>query len=212
MTAICTENSTKKWNKFDLWSMLFAGLPRAVNSRHESIHFICCSNQASAIEMADPIVDELLKLETEGLVTYDARLGQEVLVIAPVLCAICDNPRASEITNHTGSSSKKYYTICQVKVFYFPSDIHYNYTHISLSICSVISSIIQADLEQRDLKIRPLSSLESSSDSQLRKRERRRGPNMEYMKSTTLSSGFQLTYSGVLYSSNLKGNINSATT
>ena len=141
MTAICTENSTKKWNKFDLWSMLFAGLPRAVNSRHESIHFICCSNQASAIEMADPIVDELLKLETEGLVTYDARLGQEVLVIAPVLCAICDNPRASEITNHTGSSSKKYYRMCQVK-------------------------------------IRPLSSLESSSDSQLRKRERRRGPNM----------------------------------
>lgn len=98
--------------------MLLAGLPRVENSRHENIHFICCSNQASAIEMADPIVDDLLKLETEGLVTYDARLGQKVLVIAPVLCVICDNPRASEITNHTGSSARRYCRMCQVMIDY----------------------------------------------------------------------------------------------
>ena len=102
--VICLSNtySSKKWNKFDLWAMLLAGLPRAVNSRLENIHLICCSNEASAIEMADPIVDDLLKLENEGLVTYDALLGQEVIVIAPLICAICDNPRASEIPTTSG--------------------------------------------------------------------------------------------------------------
>lgn len=108
--------SSKKWNKFDMWAMLLAGLPRAVNSRLENIHLICCSNQASAIEMADPMVDDLLKLENEGLVTYDALLGQEVIVIAPLICAICDNPRASEITNHIGSTAKRFCRMCLVSI------------------------------------------------------------------------------------------------
>ena len=68
------------------------------------------------MEMADPIVDDLVKLENEGLVTYDALLGQEVLVIAPLICAICDNPRASEITNHNGSTAKKFCRMCLVSI------------------------------------------------------------------------------------------------
>ena len=52
-------NRSKKWNKFDVWAMMLAGLPRAHNSQLENIHFICCSNEASAIEMADPIVKDL---------------------------------------------------------------------------------------------------------------------------------------------------------
>ena len=44
--------------------------------------------------MAEPITNELVHLEREGTEVYDAHLQCNVLV-APVLCAICDNPRAS---------------------------------------------------------------------------------------------------------------------
>jgi len=38
-----------------------------------------------------------------------------VLVIAPVLCGICDNPRASELTNHMGWSANRYCRMCYSK-------------------------------------------------------------------------------------------------
>lgn len=38
-------NNSKKWNKFDLWAMMFAGLPRKDNGHLENIHFLCASNK-----------------------------------------------------------------------------------------------------------------------------------------------------------------------
>lgn len=107
-------NVSKKWNKFDVWAMLLAGLPRSTNSHLENIHFICSSNRAACLEMAKPLVDDLLKLEEEGVLMYDSFIDEEVLVIAPVICGIADNPRASDFTSHYGTSSVKYCRICQV--------------------------------------------------------------------------------------------------
>lgn len=106
-------NISKKWNKFDVWAMILAGLPRAVNSHLENIHFLCASNKVDCLKMAEPLVEDLLVLE-KGLLIYDAYLEEEVLVIAPVICGIADNPRASDFTSHSGNSSRKYCRICQV--------------------------------------------------------------------------------------------------
>lgn len=107
-------NISKKWNKFDVWAMLLAGLPRAVNSHLENIHFLCSSNKADWLQMAKPLVDDLLELERRGLAMYDAYLEEEVIVIAPVICVLADNPRASDITSHIGRSGTKYCRICEV--------------------------------------------------------------------------------------------------
>ena len=64
--------------------------------------------------MVPPIVEELKLLENEGVETFDVALQKQVLVVAPVLCVICDNPRASEVTNNLGPSSKKFCRICMV--------------------------------------------------------------------------------------------------
>ena len=109
-------NVSKKWNKFDVWAMLLAGLPRAVNSHLDNIHFLCASNKANWLQMTKPLVADLLELEHKGLVMYDAYLEEEVLVIAPVICVLADNPRASDITNHIGSSGVKYCRICEVNM------------------------------------------------------------------------------------------------
>lgn len=108
-------NISKKWNKFDVWAMILAGLPRAINSHLENIHFLCASNGVDCLKLAKPLVDDLLVLEKKGLLTYDAFLEEVVLAVAPVICGIADNPRASDFTSHYGNSAKKYCRICEVK-------------------------------------------------------------------------------------------------
>ena len=64
--------------------------------------------------MAPPLVEELKLLESKCVETFDAALQRKVLVVAPVLCIICDNPCASEVTNNLGLSSKKFCRICMI--------------------------------------------------------------------------------------------------
>lgn len=66
--------------------------------------------------MAQPLVDDLKTLEFTGVSAYDAFLGEEVLVIAPVICVICDNPRCAEIMNHSGSSATMFCRVCMVSI------------------------------------------------------------------------------------------------
>ena len=66
--------------------------------------------------MAAPIVKELKILEKDGVVLFDAFLQKEVLAVSPVLCVICDNPRASEVTNNMGPGSKMFCRMCMVYI------------------------------------------------------------------------------------------------
>ena len=65
--------------------------------------------------MAKPLVQEQNILE-KGVIMYDSFLQDDILVVAPVLCIICDkltdNPRASEITNNLGPGSRLFCRMC----------------------------------------------------------------------------------------------------
>lgn len=65
-------NKSKVWNKFDLWCLKLAGLPTKENSRLHNIHMITCSNKCTVLDMTQPLVDDLLVLESDGVVAYDA--------------------------------------------------------------------------------------------------------------------------------------------
>jgi hypothetical protein len=65
--------------------------------------------------MSQPISDELLQIELEGVEVYDSHLQQNVLVVAPLMLLMADNPRASELMNHMGSSAKYFCRICLVQ-------------------------------------------------------------------------------------------------
>ena len=45
---------------------------------------------------------------------YDTLTKKEVFVQCPVLCVVCDNPRASEFTHHLGSSALHFCRACDV--------------------------------------------------------------------------------------------------
>ena len=94
--------------KFDCWYLLLAGLTRYENSKVSNIHFVCCSDKVTPFEMSEQIVSELNVLETTGIEVYDASACTTALVIAPLILIICDNPRASELLGHLGSTALKY--------------------------------------------------------------------------------------------------------
>ena len=106
-------NRTKKWNCFDAWSFLLAGLPKSLNAQLENIHLMCASNRVSVLEQLKPIVEDLLLLQ-EGVVMFDAFWKQDVFVLAPVLACLCDNPRASEIVGHLHGNPNSFCRQCLV--------------------------------------------------------------------------------------------------
>ena len=91
--------------------------------------------------MFQPLRRELLSLE-QGVVMHDECLGKDVLVVAPVLLAKCDNPRAADLLGHMGSQAKKFCRMCMVcfciyidVCMYMHVCMHYLhtlYTHIRL--------------------------------------------------------------------------------
>ena len=107
-------NRSKKWNKFDCWCLSMAGLPIRDARKIENIHFICCSNQVSAMEIAIPLADDLRSLE-QGIELYDNFMKRTVVVYSHVMCFLCDNVRASELTNHLGSKASRLCRFCMVR-------------------------------------------------------------------------------------------------
>eukprot|EP00731_Ephydatia_muelleri_P034559 Em0065g20a len=81
--------------------------------QHVNIHFICTSDSVTPLEMAEPIARELATLENEGFEVFDAYSNENVLVVAPLLLVICDNPRASELLNHLGSAANMFCSLCE---------------------------------------------------------------------------------------------------
>ena len=80
----------------------------------EHIHFIACSNKLSVLEMSSALVEDLKRLE-RGISVFDAFLRTDyIILIAPVLCALCDNVRAAELASHLGSKAKMLCRKCMV--------------------------------------------------------------------------------------------------
>ena len=48
---------------------------------------------------------------------YDASTRGNVFVQCPVLCVVCDNPRASEVSHHLGSSANLFCRKCDVSMY-----------------------------------------------------------------------------------------------
>ena len=113
-------NKSKVWNKFDSWCFLLAGLPKKENAKLENIHFICTSNKVSVLQLAVAPVQELKLLE-DGIVAYDAAMQCDVLIVSPVLCFLCNNPRAAQICSHLSSSTRKFCRICNVSIYFLSS-------------------------------------------------------------------------------------------
>lgn len=95
--------------------MFDIGLPQFEKNKLENIHFVACSNRVDAMTLAEPLVENLLQLEN-GIEVYDAFLEQKVIVVAPVMFIMADNPMSSDLCNHMGSTARKFCRMCLVSL------------------------------------------------------------------------------------------------
>ena len=63
-------------------------MTRKDNAMIQNIQFYCCSDVAMAVDMAEPLVKELNKLEKYGVEAYDVILQQEIIVVS--YCITCN--------------------------------------------------------------------------------------------------------------------------
>lgn len=110
-------NKSKKWNKFDIWCLVMAGLPLEEARKFSNINYLTSSNLVSALEMTCALQQELRKLE-DGIVVYDSLTESNVLALCPLMCVLCDNARASEILNHVGATGIRFCRKCMVRLMY----------------------------------------------------------------------------------------------
>lgn len=96
-----------------MYGVSLACLPKEKAHSTTNIFFVTCSNRTNALQMSESIVDDLKQLEM-GVRIFDTVLKREVMVVAPVICLLCDNARASELLNHLGSTANKLCRICDV--------------------------------------------------------------------------------------------------
>ncbi|SAL97269.1 hypothetical protein [Absidia glauca] len=107
-------NISKQYNKFDSWSMVCGAPPLEERNRRENTHFlgaVAGSAGLSAMDMVPRMVDDLKALE-EDVVMYSAEHGEDVLVVAPLVCITADNPRHSELCGLFGLSTLYFCRFC----------------------------------------------------------------------------------------------------
>ncbi|KAH9822651.1 hypothetical protein DFH28DRAFT_1049925 [Melampsora americana] len=110
-------NVSKRWNKHLAFYFTLAGLPPKLANQEFNCHFLSTSNTAGALELADPLIDELNKLTAEGFVAYDHKAESEVFVMTTILCHLGDSPMHAEVTNTMNpTTSLTPCRICHLKV------------------------------------------------------------------------------------------------
>ncbi|KAH9816315.1 hypothetical protein DFH28DRAFT_966741 [Melampsora americana] len=101
-------NVSKRWNKHIAFYFILAGLPSKLSNQEYNCHFLITSNTAGALELADPLIDELNNLMTEGFVAYDEKIQKEVFVMTVVLCHLGDSPMHAEVHSLMDKRSSRY--------------------------------------------------------------------------------------------------------
>ena len=95
------------------------------------------------MEMAVPLVQEFNALEREGIVVFNAFLQCKVIVVAPILSFLCDNPRGAEICSQLGATAVMYWRICTVSAT-LHSDVRLHLpkkNHVKVDVSSGLQGI-----------------------------------------------------------------------
>ncbi|KAI8447005.1 hypothetical protein BY996DRAFT_8444291, partial [Phakopsora pachyrhizi] len=92
-------NISKEWNKHISIFMTLSGLPPSLSNQEYHTLFIATSNIASALEPFTPVVEELNRLATTGVIAFDESIQQEVLLLPVALLLMADSPMRAEITS-----------------------------------------------------------------------------------------------------------------
>ncbi|KAL0075197.1 hypothetical protein F4703DRAFT_1798688 [Phycomyces blakesleeanus] len=144
-------NDSKQYNVYNSFLMYFAAMTLEEQNKRENTLFVCtCNHVLNAIDMLGQLFDDLVTLE-KGIQMYSEDLGKHVLVVAPLLLFIGDNPCQSQLAMHKGTASRRFCRKCLIlsprldwkhilSITHFSHVAHYDWPQRSKAFLSTFAS------------------------------------------------------------------------
>ncbi|KAF8428888.1 hypothetical protein L210DRAFT_3327899, partial [Boletus edulis BED1] len=107
-------NISKQWNKHHVVYMSNALLPREMLDQEFTIRFISGSPHASPMELMQGIKDSIEKATDDGIIAFDVKHQEEVMLIPYNLIVASDNPMQAEECSHGGLRCNYFCRTCKV--------------------------------------------------------------------------------------------------
>ncbi|KAG1863736.1 hypothetical protein F4604DRAFT_1929149 [Suillus subluteus] len=107
-------NVSKQWNKHHAVYMSNASMPREMLEKEFCVRFVSSSPHASPMELIKAVKESIAAAAEEGIVAYDCKHRDEVMLIPYGLFEAGDNPMQAEECSHGGLHCNYFCRTCKV--------------------------------------------------------------------------------------------------
>ncbi|KIJ68889.1 hypothetical protein HYDPIDRAFT_122720 [Hydnomerulius pinastri MD-312] len=107
-------NISKQWNKHHVVYMSNASMPREMLEKEFCVRFVSSSPHAAPLELIRGVKASIEKAANDGVIAWDCKLHQEVMLIPYKLFLAGDNPMQAEECSHGGLKCNYFCRTCKV--------------------------------------------------------------------------------------------------
>ncbi|KAG2110584.1 uncharacterized protein F5147DRAFT_745166 [Suillus discolor] len=105
-------NVSKQWNKHHAIYMSNANLPRKMLEKEFFVRFVTSSPHAAPMELMRAMKESICNAAESGIIAWDCKYNEEVLLIPYALFLAGDNPMQAEECSHAGLNCNYYCRTC----------------------------------------------------------------------------------------------------
>ncbi|KAG1908795.1 uncharacterized protein F5891DRAFT_1124416 [Suillus fuscotomentosus] len=105
-------NVSKQWNKHHTIYMSNANLPREMLEKEFFVRFVTLSPHAAPMELMRAMKESICNAAKSGIIAWDCKYNEEVLLIPYTLFLTGDNPMQAEECSHAGLNCNYYCRTC----------------------------------------------------------------------------------------------------
>ncbi|KAG1795226.1 hypothetical protein EV424DRAFT_1306863, partial [Suillus variegatus] len=107
-------NVSKQWNKHHAIYMSNANLPREMLEKGFFVRFVTSSPHAAPMELMRAMKESICNTAKSGIIAWDCKYNEEVLLIPYTLFLAGDNPMQAEECSHAGLNCNYYCRTCDI--------------------------------------------------------------------------------------------------
>ncbi|KAI6147785.1 hypothetical protein BKA82DRAFT_140319, partial [Pisolithus tinctorius] len=107
-------NVSKQWNKHHVIYMSNASMSRDMLEKEFCVRFVSSSPHAAPLELMRGVKESIQKAASDGVITWDAKYHEEVMLIPYNLFLAGDNPMQAEECSHGGLKCNYFCRTCRV--------------------------------------------------------------------------------------------------
>ncbi|KAG1837152.1 hypothetical protein C8R48DRAFT_603980 [Suillus tomentosus] len=107
-------NISKQWNKHHVIYMSNAALPREMLEKEFCVRFVSSSPHATPMELMCGFKESIVAAASDGIITWDCKYNDEVMLVPYGLFDAGDNPMQAEVCSHGGLKCNYFCRTCKV--------------------------------------------------------------------------------------------------